>query len=64
MNPRPPVTPELVRTLAAQARLPLDEERVALVVPVLQLVTSLVDQLDGLDLGDVPPATSFDARWS
>ncbi|MDN5798340.1 MAG: hypothetical protein L0H79_21690, partial [Intrasporangium sp.] len=60
----PRVTPELVRTLAEQARLPLEEDRVAQVAPVLELVTSLVDRLDGLDLADVPPATSFDARWS
>ena len=62
--PRPPVTPELVRTLAEQARLSLDEDRVAQVVPVLDLVTGLVDQLDGIGLGDVPPATSFEGRWS
>lgn len=63
-TPRPPITPELVRTLAQQARLPLDDDRVAAVAPVLELVTSLVDELDQVDFGDVPPATSFDARWT
>jgi hypothetical protein len=61
---RPPVTPEVARTLTEHARLPIPEERLAEVGGLLQLVQSLVDQLDAVDLGDTPPATTFDARWS
>lgn len=57
-TPRPPVTPELTATLAAHARLPLPEERVAGAAGLLQAVQSLLDQLDAVDLGDTPPATS------
>lgn len=63
-TPRPPVTPELTATLAEHARLPLPKERFADTSGLLQLVQSLVDQLDAVDLGETPPATSFDARWS
>jgi Asp-tRNA(Asn)/Glu-tRNA(Gln) amidotransferase C subunit len=61
---RPPVTPEVARTLAAHARLPVAEERLAELGGLLELVQSLVDQLDRVDLADTPPATTFDARWS
>ncbi|MDN5790074.1 MAG: hypothetical protein L0H25_04300 [Micrococcales bacterium] len=63
-NPRPEVTPELVRAMAGYARLPLSEDRIAVLAPLLQMVYGLVDQLDELDLGDTYPATAFDARWS
>lgn len=63
-TPRPPVTPELTATLAEHARLPLPEDRVADTAALFQAVQSLIDQLDSVDLGDTPPATSFDARWS
>lgn len=61
---RPESTPELVTALAQYARLPLTEDRIDVVGPAIGLVNGLVDQLDALDLGDTPPATAFDARWS
>jgi hypothetical protein len=63
-TPRPPVTAELTATLAEHARLPLPQERVPDATGLLQLVQSLIDQLDAVELGETPPATSFDARWS
>lgn len=45
------------------ARLELSPERKAAVGPAVDLVYGLVDQLDAVNLGDVPPATAFDARW-
>lgn len=63
-TPRPEVTSELTAALAEHARLPLTEERVTDATGLLQLVQSLIDQLDAVDLGETPPATSFDARWS
>lgn len=61
---RPAVTPEVARTLADHARLPIAEERLGELGALLDLVQSLVDQLDSVELGDTPPATTFDARWS
>lgn len=63
-TPRPPATPELTRALAEHARLPLREDHLADTTALLQLVDSLVDRLAAVDLGDTPPATTFDARWS
>lgn len=62
-TPRPPVTPETVRSLAAHARLPMPDERVNDAAGTLAVVQSLIDGLDAVDLGDTPPATTFDARW-
>jgi Asp-tRNA(Asn)/Glu-tRNA(Gln) amidotransferase C subunit len=61
---RPPITPDVARTLTEHARLPIAEERLEEVGGLLQLVQTLIDQLDAVDLGDTPPATTFDARWS
>ncbi len=61
---RPAVTPDTLRTLTEHARLPMPDERVADAAGTLQVVQSLIDGLDELDLGDTPPATTFDARWS
>ena len=38
-------------------------ERPELVGPVLTEIYSLIDDLDHVPLGEVPPATAFDARW-
>lgn len=62
-TPRPSVTPDTLRALAAHARLPMPDDRVDTAAATLQVVQSLVDGLDAVDLGDTPPATSFDARW-
>jgi len=48
---------------AATARLTLVSERPELVGPVLTEIYSLIDDLDHVPLGEVPPATAFDARW-
>lgn len=45
------------------ARLDLDEERAAVIAPVVDGVMGLIDTLDSIDVGETPPATAFDARW-
>ncbi|PRZ41602.1 hypothetical protein CLV47_109149 [Antricoccus suffuscus] len=45
------------------ARLDLSDARKEAVAPALDMVHGLVDLLDGIELGDVPPASSFNARW-
>jgi len=63
-TPRPTVTPEMLRTLAEHARLPMPDDRVEAAAATADLVQGAVDGLDAVDLGDTPPATTFDARWS
>ena len=60
---RPVFDDALVAELARVARLPLPDERRAGAGGLLQVVNGLLDQLDRLDLADVPPATAYDARW-
>ena len=60
---RQPLTEEGLEQLLAVARLPLTPERKAVARPALELIYSLVDSLDGIDLGETPPATAFDPRW-
>lgn len=53
----------MMRSLAAYARLPIPDERVTDAAGVVQVVQSLIDGLDAVDLGDTSPAATFDARW-
>lgn len=61
--PRPACAGSTLDELARMARLDLTPERKAAAGPAADMVYGLVDQLDAVDLGDVPPATAFDARW-
>lgn len=49
--------------LLAAARLDLDADRHETVLASLSGVYALLDTLDAVELGEVPPATAFDARW-
>lgn len=49
--------------LLAAARLDLDPDRHETVLASLSGVYQLLDSLDTVELGEVPPATAFDARW-
>lgn len=60
---RPPCAGSTLDELARMARLDLGPERKAVVGPAVDMVYGLLDQLDVVALGDVPPATAFDARW-
>ncbi|MFC5995663.1 hypothetical protein ACFQE5_15715 [Pseudonocardia hispaniensis] len=62
-GPRPGCSGPTLDELARMARLDLTPERKAVVGPAVDLVYGLVDQLDAVDLGDIAPATAFDARW-
>ncbi len=45
------------------ARLDLSAERRAVVGPALEGVYALIDMLDAVQLGEIAPATAFNARW-
>lgn len=60
---RPSTTGTPVEHLAAQARLGLPPERAEPVARMLDDISTLIDQLDELDLAETPMATAFDARW-
>ncbi|MDN5747688.1 MAG: hypothetical protein L0H64_04105 [Pseudonocardia sp.] len=60
---RPSCSGATLDELLRVARLELDPERLPGLGPVVDQIYGLVDQLDAADLGDVPPATAFDARW-
>lgn len=62
-TPRPECSGATRDDLARFARLELSGERKEVVGPVVDRVYGLVDRLDAVDLGDVSPATAFDARW-
>jgi Asp-tRNA(Asn)/Glu-tRNA(Gln) amidotransferase C subunit len=49
--------------LLSFARLQLTPERKAAAKPALDLVLGLMDSLDVVDVGEVPPATAYDPRW-
>ncbi|MBP2366875.1 hypothetical protein [Pseudonocardia parietis] len=45
------------------ARLELTPERKAAMRPALDLLVGLMDSLDTVDVGEIPPAAAFDPRW-
>ncbi len=63
MAQRPSISGQALEEAVKMARLDLTDERKAAVGPALDMVHGLIDMLDGIELGDVPPASSFNARW-
>ncbi|WP_106349347.1 hypothetical protein [Antricoccus suffuscus] len=63
MAQRPSISGQPLEEAAKMARLDLSDARKEAVAPALDMVHGLVDLLDGIELGDVPPASSFNARW-
>jgi Asp-tRNA(Asn)/Glu-tRNA(Gln) amidotransferase C subunit len=53
---------QTITTLTRAARLELSSERVAALAPLATDVYALIDSLDAISPGEVPPATAFDAR--
>lgn len=49
--------------LLRHADMELDEQRRAALVPVLGQVGAAIAAVRGVDVGELPPATAFDARW-
>lgn len=60
---RVPVTPARLVELLAVARLEVRLERHETVRQSLTGVTHLMSSLDDVDVGETPPAASFDPRW-
>jgi hypothetical protein len=61
---RSPLGDEVFDQLLAHARLHLSPERRAAAGPALTMTLGLYDSLDGIAVGETPPATAFDARWA
>ena len=57
------ITPAVVRILAEFAALPLDDERLATLAPVLTDMLANRAALNALDLSASEPASAFDASW-
>lgn len=53
---------QTVTTLARAARLELPADRVDTLAPLTADIYALIDSLDAVSPGEVPPATAFDAR--
>ena len=47
---------------ARVARLNLSADRLEIIGPALEGIYALIDTLDAFPLGEIPPATAFDAR--
>lgn len=63
MSQRPSISGKPLDEVAKLARLEMTDERKAAAGPAVDMVNGLVDLLDDIELGDVPPASSFNARW-
>ena len=49
--------------LLRHADIELDEPRRAALVPLLEQVGAAIAAIRRVDVGELPPATAFDARW-
>jgi hypothetical protein len=49
--------------LLRHAELELDAERRAALVPVLEQIGPAIAAVRAVEVGELPPATAFDARW-
>ena len=61
---RLPLGPDLLLAAARLANLPLSQDRVAQLVPVMDVTCQLLDALVQGELGETAPATAFDAAWN
>ncbi len=60
---RPAISGERLKDMAANVRLGMADERAQALSPVAEQVFAMLDGLNAVELGDTPPAFSFDARW-
>jgi len=60
---RIPPTKQEIATLAKAARLDLPEDRTRLLAETMDGIFQLLDSLDGVDLGETPPAFAYRAKW-
>ena len=58
--PRPEITEESIKAMAAMVGLELSDERVAELLPQVQRAAELAAENETLDLTDVEPAFRFD----
>jgi Asp-tRNA(Asn)/Glu-tRNA(Gln) amidotransferase C subunit len=58
--PRPQITEESIKAMAAMVGLELSDERVAELLPQVQRAAELAAENETLDLTDVEPAFRFD----
>ena len=49
--------------LLAYADLELDDARRSALAPMLEQVRASIAVIRSIDVGELPPATAFDARW-
>ncbi len=59
----PPLGDDAFDQLLAYARLDLTAERKEAAAPGFAAVLALLDSLEGIELGETPPATAFDPSW-
>ena len=60
---RKPLNVDDIATLAKTARLDLPEDRYALQAETLTGIFQMLDALDGVELGETPPAFAYRAKW-
>ncbi len=60
---RKPLDNDDLVALAKFVQLDLSPERRAVLGPTLDAFMGQFDVLDDVDVGEVPPTNSFDARW-
>jgi Asp-tRNA(Asn)/Glu-tRNA(Gln) amidotransferase C subunit len=60
---RTTLTREEIAILGRAARLPLSDDRKEAMAETMPGIFELLNALDGVDLGETPPAIAYRAKW-
>ncbi len=57
------VTSKMVKQYSENIGLYISDERSEIITPVFEQITTMLAELDNIDLNDTPPSCSYRANW-
>lgn len=57
------ITSKMVKQYSENIGLYISDERSEIITPVFEQITTMLAELDNIDLNDTPPSCSYRANW-
>ena len=57
------ITSKMVKQYSENVGLYISDERSEIITPVFEQITTMLAELDNIDLNDTPPSCSYRANW-